>query len=273
MSSRWRSLEACGGRSRRRPEARRRKPEPPRSPRWHPRLNPPHAEVGCRSVPASPAAEPVAPAAPASAERRRGRGPSLPRLRPKPPAPSRPGRPAVALLHRSSRDPPARPTACARLRNQRPGHPGDAAHGCCPTLPPVLPWIREAEERRCRPVTAAPAGRPCRRQASAIPPPWPARCRFEEADSAAPGWAGGDLAPTRRRGARPGAGRSRTSTRRKPGRRLQPWPRRGTPGGGGALAVLPVETGSRQAAVTRPPRMAGRRRRNREELQPMDIPT
>lgn len=183
----------------------------------------------------------------------------------KPPAPKRgpaagasPGTTTTRPTTRPpSQQPPARPAAPAAREG---GAPKSAAGK--PAGPPPGPPV----SRSGKPIPPPP-GPPVSRSGKPIPPP--------------PGMGGRGPAPTRSggpggrsgpgggpsRGPRPGGAPSRPAPGGGPS---FPPPGGGPPGGPGGG---PPGRGRGPGNQQRPPRRKGRRRRNREELQPMDVPT
>ena len=257
------------------------KPEPAPQPEVAPTAEPAAAESAVDPVPASPPAEPVAPAAPAPAE------PAAVASEPAT-APAETARKVVSSKPASGRPAPrpvepdpaaARPTAprpaaepAARATPApRPTAPPDAAASAPPVAPPA------SGAPAAPPAGAAPAGPPLSPSGKPIPPPpGPPLSRSGKPIPPPPGLGGRGPAPTRPggpgrspggpagRGPRPGG---------SPGGGFNRGPGGGFPPGGGGAPGGPPGRGRGPGGGPRPPRRKGRRRRNREELQPMDIPT
>ncbi len=123
------------------------------------------------------------------------------------------------------------------------------------------------------PAASAPPESPRSSSGKPIPPPpGPPRSASGKPIPPPPGLGGRRAAPTRPGpGARPGGARGGPGTGTGIGRSGPP----GGPPGAGAPAggFPPPGRGRPGGPQQRPPRRKGRRRRNREELQPMDVPT
>jgi translation initiation factor IF-2 len=123
------------------------------------------------------------------------------------------------------------------------------------------------------PAASAPPDSPRSSSGKPIPPPpGPPRSASGKPIPPPPGLGGRRAAPTRPGpGARPGGARGGPGTGTGIGRSGPP----GGPPGAGAPAggFPPPGRGRPGGPQQRPPRRKGRRRRNREELQPMDVPT
>ncbi|MYB86773.1 MAG: translation initiation factor IF-2 [Acidimicrobiaceae bacterium] len=145
--------------------------------------------------------------------------------------------------------------------------------------PPPKPVGPKAQASAAPPRPLRSGTPPVSRSGKPIPPPPPPRRARPPASQGAPG-RGRPAAPERR----PSSGASRPAGPRPPSDRPA-GPRRGAPAGGprslgGPRPVAPGPPGrpgggrgAPGGAQRRPPRRKSRRRRVREELQPMDVPT
>ncbi|MCC6185178.1 MAG: translation initiation factor IF-2 [Microthrixaceae bacterium] len=256
------------------------KPEPAPQPEVAPTAEPATVESVVESVPASPPAAPAAPTpaepaavtsepttAPADSARKvvsskPASGRPVPRPVESDPATPRPTAPRPAAEPAARATPAPRPTA-----------PPDAA-GAPPVAPPAS-GAPSAPSAGAAP--AAPAGPPLSPSGKPIPPPpGPPFSRSGKPIPPPPGLGGRGPAPTRPGGPgrSPGgpAGRGPRPAG-SPGGGFNRGPGGGFPPGGGGAPGGPPGRGRGPGGGPRPPRRKGRRRRNREELQPMDIPT
>ncbi|MCO5304834.1 MAG: translation initiation factor IF-2 [Microthrixaceae bacterium] len=256
------------------------KPEPAPQPEVAPTAEPATVESVVESVPASPPAAPAAPTpaepaavtsepttAPADSARKvvsskPASGRPVPRPVESDPATPRPTAPRPAAEPAARATPAPRPTA-----------PPDAA-GAPPVAPPAS-GAPSAPSAGAAP--AAPAGPPLSPSGKPIPPPpGPPLSRSGKPIPPPPGLGGRGPAPTRPGGPgrSPGgpAGRGPRPAG-SPGGGFNRGPGGGFPPGGGGAPGGPPGRGRGPGGGPRPPRRKGRRRRNREELQPMDIPT
>ena len=257
-------------------------PEPAPQPEAAPTPEAAAAEPAVEPAPVSPPAESAAPADPAPAEpaavaseptsvpaetarkvvsSKPASGRPVPRPVESDPATPRPTAPRPAAEPAARATPAPRPTA-------------PPAAGAPPAAPPAsAPPAAPAAEA----APAAPAGPPLSQSGKPIPPPpGPPLSRSGKPIPPPPGLGGRGPAPTRPggpgrspggpagRGPRP-AGSPSGGFNRGPGG--------GFPPGGGGAPGGPPGRGRGPGGGPRPPRRKGRRRRNREELQPMDIPT
>ena len=261
-------------------------------------------EPAAEPVAAPPAAEPVPPAPTVSPEAPKpAPGPSDPVAEARPPVAAPPARPVVRSsgaqappIRREeptpAAKPPAAPAAPAPVSPAppapRPAAPRPAAPAAAaPTTPPVAPAASAEAPAKGSEAAPAEGGTPESSSGKPIPPPPPPRSltgkpippppgmggRTAQRPAGPPG-PGGAGARTGAAGAgRPGAGRPMGGPRSSvPGAGGGPSRPGGGPGGGPGG---PSGPGGRPGgpAGRRPPRRKGRRRRNREELQPMDMPS
>ena len=225
----------------------------------------PQPEVATPADPAAVASEPTT--APADTARKvvsskPASGRPVPRPVESDPATPRPTAPRPAAEPAARATPAPRPTA-----------PPDAA-GAPPVAPPAS-GAPSAPSAGAAP--AAPAGPPLSPSGKPIPPPpGPPLSRSGKPIPPPPGLGGRGPAPTRPGGPgrSPGgpAGRGPRPAG-SPGGGFNRGPGGGFPPGGGGAPGGPPGRGRGPGGGPRPPRRKGRRRRNREELQPMDIPT
>ena len=234
------------------------------------------AAPAAAQAPAAPDAAPAAPTEdaerPAGAKKVVSSKPTSGRPEPRPAEPA----PAAAAPRPAGAPPrpaqPGAPRPPAGPGQAPPGQPapGQPAPGQQAPRPPGAP-APAGRPPGARP-PGAPPGPPLSRSGKPIPPPpGPPLSRSGKPIPPPPGRGGRGPAPV---GRGPGAGRGpsgpgrgggggRPGFGRGPG--SAPFPPPGGPGGPGGRG--------RPGGGPRPPRRKGRRRRNREELQPMDIPT
>ena len=228
------------------------------------------ADVAAPAAAVAPAAEPdEAPQSAASSSRM---------ISSKPAAPPRRAEPAPAAAPRPASAPPTRPPASA----QRPPAPGARPPAGAPR-PPA--GARPVGPRPGGPGAPGGAGAPVSRSGKPIPPPpGPPMSRSGKPIPPPPGAGGRGPAPVNRPGGpRPGGA---------PGGGFRSGPRPGGgggpggpgggrpfggpgggPGGPGGPGGAPGRGRPGGGPQQRPPRRKGRRRRNREELQPMGMPS
>jgi len=258
------------------------KPEPAPQPEAAPTPEAAAAEPAVDPAPVSPPAESAAPADPAPAEpaavaseptsipaetarkvvsSKPASGRPVPRPVESDPATPRPTAPRPAAEPAARATPAPRPTA----------PPAASAPPAAPpaSAPPAAPAAEAAP--------AAPSGPPLSQSGKPIPPPpGPPLSRSGKPIPPPPGLGGRGPAPTRPGGPgrSPGgpAGRGPRPAG-SPGGGFNRGPGGGFPPGGGGAPGGPPGRGRGPGGGPRPPRRKGRRRRNREELQPMDIPT
>ena len=172
------------------------------------------------------------------------------------PATGRPVRPVEPTIA-----PPTPPASTPGSTRAAPSDPTRTAPAAA--APPAAAPAAEAPPAQTEPPRSS-SGKPI------PPPPGPPRSASGKPIPPPPGLGGRRAAPTR-----PGPGARPSGPRGGPGTGIgRPGPPGGPPGPGApAGGFPPAGRGRPGGPQQRPPRRKGRRRRNREELQPMDVPT